>query len=139
LLRAEQVKARAAAKPIDVKLFASDRNPKAVATARINARKAGVEDAITFSVRDIAEFEAPAGPGVMLMNPPYGERMGEADKLAPLYKLIGDTLKHKAKGMEAYVFTAHGPLIKSIGLRPSRRTILRNGPLECRLLRFEMY
>jgi len=41
--------------------------------------------------------------------------------------------------MEAYVFTVHGSLIQAIGLRPSRRTILRNGPLDCRLLRFEMY
>jgi putative N6-adenine-specific DNA methylase len=137
--RAEQASARKAAKPITVPIFAGDRHPKAVAAARANARRAGVEDSITFAVRDVEEFDASAGPGVMLMNPPYGERLEDADKLAPLYKKIGDTLKHKAKGMEAYLFTVHGPLIKSIGLRPSRRTILRNGPLECRLLRFEMY
>jgi putative N6-adenine-specific DNA methylase len=137
--RAEQARARELARPVPVPIVASDRNPKAVATARDNARRAGVGDAIAFGVRDIAGFTASAGPGVIVMNPPYGERLEDADKLGPLYKTIGDTLKHKAKGMEAYLFTVHGPLIKSIGLRPARRTILRNGPLECRLLKFDMY
>ena len=137
--RAEQAQARERARPVPVPIVASDRHPKAVAVARDNARRAGVGDAVTFAVRDIADFEAAAGPGLILTNPPYGERLGDAARLAPLYKTLGDTLKHKAKGMEAYIFTQHGPLIKSIGLRPSRRTILHNGPLDCRLLRFEMY
>jgi putative N6-adenine-specific DNA methylase len=137
--RAEQARARQQARPVPVPIFASDRNPKAVASARANAKRAGVDGAITFAVRPIADFDGSAGPGVILTNPPYGERLGDEDKLGPLYKSIGDTLKHKAKGMEAYIFTVHGPLIKSIGLRPARRTILRNGPLECRLLRFDLY
>jgi putative N6-adenine-specific DNA methylase len=143
----EQARARSEARPIPVRLFASDRDPKAIAAARANARRAGVEDAITFATRELADFAAnpeagsaaEGGLGMILSNPPYGDRMGDMQRLAPLYKEIGDTLKHKAKGMEAFIFTAHGELIKSIGLRPSRRVILRNGPIECRLLRFEMY
>ncbi len=135
----EKQRAQREARPVPVPIFASDRDPKAVAAARANARRAGVEDAITFATRDMMDFAGEAGPGLIVINPPYGERLGEEQRLAPLYKQIGDVLKHKAKGMEAFVFTVHGELVKSIGLRPSRRVILRNGPLDCRLLRFEMY
>ncbi|MCZ6553650.1 MAG: THUMP domain-containing protein [SAR324 cluster bacterium] len=75
--------------------------------------------------------------GIVLVNPPYGERMGK--ELPGLYAALGDVLKQRYKGWEAYVFTVQGELIKSIGLRPSRRTILYNGALECRLLQYRMY
>jgi putative N6-adenine-specific DNA methylase len=131
--------ARKAARPVDVPIHASDKDPRAVETARENARRAGVAEAITFSVADAADFQPWAGAGLVLINPPYGERLGEREALKPLYKLLGDVLKQRCKGMEAYLFTAHSELVKSIGLRPSRRTILFNGPVECRLLRFELY
>ena len=79
------------------------------------------------------------GRAEVLVNPPYGERVGRDEALEPLYKQLGDVLKQRCTGKEAFVFTAHGPLVKAIGLRASRRDILFNGPLECRLLRFEMY
>ena len=131
--------ARAAAKPVPVPIHASDRDPRAVALARENARRAGVADAISFSVRDAADFQPQAGTGLVLINPPYGERLGDHDSLQPLYRQIGDTLKQRCAGMEAHVFTLHSELIKSIGLRTSRRVILFNGPLECRLLEFKLY
>jgi putative N6-adenine-specific DNA methylase len=153
--RALVEEARQAAQPVGVAIHASDRDPRVVEAARENARRAGVGDAITFSVGDAADFqpfgrapgsldpeqgaESPAGPGLVLINPPYGERLGDVDALKPLYKLLGDLFKQRCKGMECYIFTTQSDLIKSIGLRASRRTILFNGPLECRLLRFEMY
>jgi len=82
----------------------------------------------------------PSGPrGVLLVNPPYGERLGRGSPLPLLYKGLGDTLKRRYKGWEAYVFAEHGELLKAIGLRASRRTILFNGALECRLLQFKLY
>jgi putative N6-adenine-specific DNA methylase len=137
--RALAEEARKAAKPVGVPIQASDKDPRVVEAARENARRAGVGDAITFSVADAADFEAQHGAGLVLLNPPYGERLGEVDALKPLYKMLGDVFKQRCKGMEGYIFTTHSDLIKSIGLRASRRTILFNGPLECRLLRFEMY
>jgi len=131
--------ARAAARPVEVPLLAADRDPHRVEEARRNARNAGVAEAIAFRVQPLADFQPPPGGGLVLVNPPYGERMGEAKALAPLYKELGDVLKQRCAGMEAYVFTAHGPLVKAIGLRVSRRDILFNGPLECRLLRIELY
>jgi len=144
--------ARNAAKPVSVPILASDNDPRVVEAAKENARRAGVGDAIAFSVCDAADF-LPQGrsmdvegtvvgatePGLVLLNPPYGERLGDEAALKPLYKLLGDLFKQRCKGMEGYIFTTHSDLIKSIGLRASRRTILFNGPLECRLLRFEMY
>lgn len=137
--RALVEEARHAARPVAVPIYASDKDPRAVEAARENARRAGVADAITFSVGDAADFQPPPGTGLVLINPPYGERLGELEALKPLYKLLGDVLKQRCKGKEAYLFTAQSELIKSIGLRPARRTILFNGPIECRLLRFELY
>jgi putative N6-adenine-specific DNA methylase len=131
--------ARAAARPIEVPIVAGDGDAAMVGAARANARRAGVEDGIRFIVREAAAFQAEAGPGLVLINPPYGERLGEQESLKPLYKTLGDVLKQHAKGMEAYIFTAQSELIKAIGLRASRRQILYNGPLECRLLRYALY
>jgi len=112
-----------------------------------------VAEAIRFEVADFRDTDGgepaapgpggePAAPGpggVLLVNPPYGERLGKGSPLPQLYKDLGDTLKQRYKGWEAYVFTVHGDLVKSIGLRAAKRTILYNGALECRLLRFNLY
>jgi putative N6-adenine-specific DNA methylase len=131
--------ARAAARPVPCAIHGSDSDPAAIQSARDNARRAGVTDAISFAVTELADFQPAAGPGLAVVNPPYGERVGERESLKPFYKLIGDVLKQRCKGMEAFVFTAQSELIKSIGLKTSRRTILFNGPIECRLLKFGMY
>ena len=137
--KAVRDEARAAARPIACVIQGSDNEPAAIEAAKDNARRAGVTDSIAFSVADLAQFQPAAGPGLAILNPPYGERVGERESLKPLYKQIGDVLKQRCAGMEAYIFTAQSDLIKSIGLRTSRRTILFNGPIECRLLKFEMY
>ncbi|HUJ74783.1 MAG TPA: THUMP domain-containing protein [bacterium] len=137
--QAQRRQAQEAAVPVPVPILASDADGAAVAGARANARRAGVEEAITFAVREAAQFEATAGPGLILINPPYGERLGEVKHLAGFYKQLGDVLKQRAKGMEAFIFTAQSGLFKSIGLRPARRHILWNGPLECRLLHYRLY
>jgi putative N6-adenine-specific DNA methylase len=72
-------------------------------------------------------------------NPPYGERLGEPTELASLYGDFGDVLKRRAAGATAWLLVGNLELAKAIGLRASRRIVLFNGPIECRLLRFDLY
>ena len=80
----------------------------------------------------------PRPPGVMVANPPYGERIGSADELAALYPKLGDALKKNFAGWNCFFFTADLRLAKLIRLQPSRRTPLWNGSLECRLYEFRI-
>jgi putative N6-adenine-specific DNA methylase len=136
LRAAVESEARPAAGPIT----ASDRNRRALDLARRSARAAGVEQSVSFTRQDLARAQAPAPPpGVLVCNPPYGVRLGEATRLASLYRTLGEVLKHRFVGYTAFVLTGNLDLASEIGLAPSRRTVLFNGPIECRLLRYEIY
>jgi putative N6-adenine-specific DNA methylase len=124
--------------PASPRLFASDIDPKALQAARRNFAAAGVERWVTLEQADVLERAAPAPSGVMVMNPPYGERIGSADELARFYPRLGDALKKKFAGWRCYIFTADLRLPKLIGLAPSARTPLWNGALECRLYEFKI-
>ena len=119
-------------------LYGSDNDPKALSAARRNLGEAGVERWVKPEQADVLEREPPAASGVMVMNPPYGERMGSADELARFYPRLGDHLKRNFAGWRCYVFTADLRLPKLIRLEPSRRTPLWNGALECRLYEFQI-
>jgi putative N6-adenine-specific DNA methylase len=116
-----------------------DCDPEAIAASIENARAAGVAHAVTFARQPIAEIRPASGkPGIVIMNPPYGKRSISLEPAA-LNKSIGDTLKHHMKGWTAFIFTGNPETVKQIGLRTSKRLILFNGPLECRLLRYDLY
>lgn len=120
----------------------SDSSAEAVRAARENAERAGVwgSGVLEFEQADLFETEPAAGPpGVLVFNPPYGERLGEGERLRDLYRRIGDRLKRRWRGWTAWMLVGNRELIKSVGLRPSRRIVLFNGPIECRLLRFDLY
>ncbi len=119
-------------------LFGSDIDPEALKAARRNLAAAGVERWVKLEQLDVLERSAPAGAGVMVMNPPYGERMGSPEELARFYPLLGNHLKKQFAGWRCFVFTADLRLPKLIRLQPSARTPLWNGALECRLYAFEM-
>jgi putative N6-adenine-specific DNA methylase len=119
-------------------LYGSDSDPEALRTARRNLAAAGVERWVKLERADVLERAAPAPAGVMVMNPPYGERMGSADELARFYPKLGDALKRGFAGWRCYIFTADLRLPKLIRLEPSRRTPLWNGALECRLYELEI-
>jgi putative N6-adenine-specific DNA methylase len=119
-------------------LYGSDSDPKAIAAARRNLAEAGVERWVKLEQADVLERPAPAAAGVMVMNPPYGERMGSAEELAGFYPRLGDALKQRYAGWRCYIFTADLRLPKLIRLEPSRRTPLWNGALECRLYEFKI-
>ncbi|HEY5900141.1 MAG TPA: THUMP domain-containing protein [Burkholderiales bacterium] len=118
------------------RLFGSDTDPKALSATRRNLAAAGVERWVALDRADVLERAAPAPSGVMVMNPPYGERMGSAEELAIFYPKLGDALKQRFAGWRCYVFTADMRLPKLIRLTPSRRIPLWNGALECRLYEF---
>ncbi|MBL1410634.1 THUMP domain-containing class I SAM-dependent RNA methyltransferase [Sphingobacterium faecale] len=120
-------------------IIASDISEQAVEIAKINAKTAGVEHLITFQVGDFADTTVPDGPGVIMFNPEYGERLGTHTKLEITYKRIGDFMKQECKGYRGYVFTGNPDLAKKIGLKASRRFEFFNGKLDCRLLQYELY
>lgn len=124
---------------LQCQLFGSDVSKRVIEKAISNARRAGVEKYITFLNRNIAEMQPPEPPGVLVFNPPYGVRLGETESLKMLYKEIGDALKQRCKGYTAHVFCGSPELAKWIGLKASRRTVLFNGAIECRLLKFDLY
>jgi putative N6-adenine-specific DNA methylase len=87
---------------------------------------------------DVLERLPPASTGVMVMNPPYGERMGSTEELARFYPRLGDALKQRFAGWRCYIFTADQRLPQLIRLQPARRIPLWNGALECRLYEFQI-
>ncbi|GAB3203271.1 putative N6-adenine-specific DNA methylase [Pontibacter aydingkolensis] len=115
-----------------------DIDPDYIEAARTNIANAGLQDVIKIEEANFFETNAPAEQGVLVMNPPYNERI-QSDDINLLYKNIGDTLKNNYQGFDAFVFTGNLEAAKSIGLRTSRRTPLYNGPIDCRLLKYELY
>jgi len=126
-------------KTLQHRIIATDISNKAVDAARKNAMTAGVEHLIEFSVCDFRDTTVPAGSGTVLLNPAYGERMGEIDQLAGTYACIGDFFKQKCRGYTGYIFTGNPGLAKKIGLRSKRKVQFFNGAIECRLLEYELY
>ncbi len=122
-----------------VRVIATDKDPAAVEAAQKNAAAAGVEHVIEFSVCDFADTPVPAGSGVVMMNPEYGERMGDAARLEATYKAIGDFLKRKCLGYTGYVFTGNAHLARKVGLKPRRTMPFFNSGIECRLLEYDLY
>ena len=120
-------------------IIATDKDPEAIEAARRNAELAGVADLIQFEVCDFRRTSMPNAPGMVILNPEYGDRMGEEKKLLPVYQAIGDFFKKECSGYWGYVFTGNRSLGKRIGLKPSRRIEFYNGPIECRLFEFELY
>jgi putative N6-adenine-specific DNA methylase len=112
--------------------------PNVIAKARENIERAKVEDLVKTICADFFEWTPPEGKGILIMNPPYGERLEQDDSLA-FYKQIGETFKKKYAGYEAWLISSNQEAIREIGLRASRKITLFNGPLECRLMKFEMY
>ncbi len=141
-MRAEalkQSKKRGKSGPVPAPIIATDIDSWAVEAARRNAQTAGVDHLIDFQVCDFAETAIPETPGIVLMNPEYGMRMGELKELEETYSRIGDFFKQKCPGYTGYIFTGNMDLAKKVGLRTSRRIIFFNGGIECRLLKYELY
>jgi putative N6-adenine-specific DNA methylase len=115
-----------------------DNDERAVRATRRNLQEAGFGGVVAVDRGDVLDIAAPAGAGILVANPPYGERIGEQEALAALYPQLGAALKRGWAGWNCFFFTADQRLPKGVGLKPSRKTPLFNGPLECRLYEFRM-
>jgi len=115
----------------------SDVRADAIAFARANARAAGVGHLIDFEKRDISDFHPPPGPpGIVISNPPYGERLGEEKDLRALYTTLGNVCRERCAGWQVFVFTGNARMATLIGLEPVMQVPLFNGKIPCRLLKF---
>lgn len=115
-----------------------DKSGNALKFARENLVAAGLEAVVHLKQKDILDGGPPADSGIIVMNPPYGERLAAKDELAAFYPKLGDALKQRYSGWTAYILTADLRLAKLIGLAASKRTPLYNGALECRLFEFKL-
>lgn len=116
-----------------------DQDSRALALAARNATKAGFAGQIHFFHAALDAFQPEGEAGVVIINPPYGKRLGDEEELKELYCQIGDIMKKRCRGWTGYVLTGNLELAKYIGLKASRRFVLFNGAIECRLLRYELY
>ncbi len=125
----------APAKPF---LFGYDKDPVVLQRARENARDAGVENWILFQQRDVRALKAPADHGVLITNPPYGERISDASGIASLYADFATTLKQEFKGWDAWVLSGNSEASAGLRLKSERKIPVWNGPIECRFLRYPL-
>ena len=121
------------------RLLGYDISRPAIRVASENAKLAGLEKHLRFMRGDALKLSPRGHRGVIVCNLPYGERTGEEEELQSLYKGFGDVLKQRCAGYTAYLFTGNLKLAKWIGLRTAKRFTLYNGPIECRLLKYELF
>ena len=119
--------------------IASDIAQSAVSTTNSNLKASRLKDFVILGKEDATKMKTNSEPGVILINPPYGERIGSEDDLEALYYEYGENLKNSFKGFRAYVFTGNLPLLKKISLRTSQKIILYNGNIDSRLAKYELY
>ncbi len=122
--------------------FGFDDDPSVLAEAKRNAQSAGVAGFMHLGRQSLAHLKRPhecEQPGLVICNPPYGERMGVDESLLDLYREIGTRLKSEFTGWKASVITSDDALARAIGLRAEKRYKLYNGALECVLLNFDLY
>lgn len=116
-----------------------DQDSRAIKLAARNAAKAGFEGQLHFFHAALDAFQPEGDRGVVIINPPYGKRLGDEEELRELYCQIGDIMKKRCRGWTGYVLTGNLELAKYIGLKASRRHVLFNGAIECRLLKYDLY
>ncbi len=124
--------------PFEHKLVGSDISSESIGYAKNNARLAKLEGKVTLLRKSFEEQTPPEGGGVLIMNPPYGERLKEED-IDGFYKMIGDRFKAAYAGYDAWLISSNKDALKKLGLHPYKKITLHNGPLECKFQKFPMY
>ena len=119
-------------------IVGGDNSGAAITAAAANLKSAHLHKDIHLTQCDFREFRFPKEKGMIITNPPYGERI-KPDDIIRLYKDIGDTLKNHCAGYEAWIISSHFDALKFIGLKPGKKITLFNGPLECRFVKFELF
>ena len=119
-------------------IYGYDIDIKAVNTARLNVKAAGLSSFITIEQQDFKDFMQPKNKSIMITNPPYGERISTPDLLGT-YRMIGERLKHQFKDNDAWILSYREECFEQIGLKPSIKIPLFNGSLECEFRRYQMF
>jgi putative N6-adenine-specific DNA methylase len=134
--RAESAERAQPAAPREI--FGSDLYGSTLDAARANLRDMGLEGVVSLKQANLLELSAPSHSGLLVTNPPYGVRIGEKEELAKFYPELGHLLKQKFAGWTAYIFSGDPDLPKLIRLAATKRTVLYNGAIECRLYEYRM-
>ena len=119
-------------------IYGYDIDMKAVNTARLNVKAAGLTNSITIEQQDFKDFKQPQEKSLLVTNPPYGERISTPDLLGT-YRMIGERLKHEFTGNDAWVLSYREECFDQIGLKPSLKIPLYNGSLECEFRKYQMF
>ncbi len=119
--------------------FGYDVDSKVIKMAQANAREAGVDDLIHFRRHAMETLEAPVEKGIVITNPPYGVRLGEEESLKDVYRDLAFTLKSRFKGWSAFVLSGNPELSQAMKLKSTRKSLVYNGTIECRLLKYDMF
>lgn len=119
-------------------IYGSDLYGNALTNARSNLAIAGLTGCVALKQANVLEISAPTETGMLISNPPYGIRIGDQQTLTKFYPQLGNVLKQRFSGWQAFLLTADPLLAKSIRLTPARRIPLFNGALECRLLEYQL-
>ncbi|KUJ71338.1 bifunctional 23S rRNA (guanine(2069)-N(7))-methyltransferase RlmK/23S rRNA (guanine(2445)-N(2))-methyltransferase RlmL [Thiomicrospira sp. WB1] len=120
--------------------YGSDVSHKSIQAAERAIAAAGFDDVIELKPMAVEQAHrwGPWQPGLVISNPPYGERLGEIEAVRPLYTKLGDLLKAEFEGWQAAILTCHDELAKAVGLKAKRWHSVNNGAMECRLYRFDV-
>ena len=119
----------------DIQIYGFDIAFQNIAISLSSIKSINLDQTVKFKKQDIKDFSPNSNNGVIMINPPYGERLRQSeDELSNLYQLIGDIFKNKCTNFDAYIFTSNLNAVKSIGLKSKMRIPLKNGKLDCRLL-----
>jgi putative N6-adenine-specific DNA methylase len=121
-----------------VPLIGIDRDASVLAQARVNAEAAGLESRVEFRCGDFRDFSPPPGPGILVCNPPYGARLGQADDLEALYADLGRMVRERCGGWTLWLLSGNPALTGALRLKASRRIAVSNGGIDCRWLRYEI-
>lgn len=121
-----------------INIYGSDLLSNNIDLTKDSIKKLSLENYINLSVNHFNKIEPIENEGILITNPPYGYRIGDIDKLKIMYKNIGDHLKTRFNGFDAYIFAGNLELIKNIGLRTKRKIILKNGTIDCRLVYYPL-
>lgn len=130
--------AEAAERPIECKIYGSDINGGQLESTRKNIEESGMGEVIELEQADFGKLQPKDEEGVLVMNPPYDERLKTED-IEKFYSEIGDALKQNWKGFTAWIISANFDALKRVGLKPSRKIPLQNGALDCKFQKYEMY
>lgn len=124
--------------PMPIKIYGSDMSGRMIKIAKQNAERAGVEGDIVFETKRIDEIEPPAAKGLIIVNPPYGERLGVTEELKDVYRELAYALKQRFKGWTMWMISGNEELTAALKLKATRKIQVYNGNIDCRFLQYKI-